>query len=246
MIRNGLAVVTGLAVVCLMLSGCGDDDQNGTSLPLLPTATKTPAATPTPGTARGPAITFFGITRADDTLVPPSGQTTDGLPIFTRQSGSGFRLVIEAKPGSSGAAVGSSAFQDDLSAFPDLQIEVSHALGNGSAAVCDNSHEMPGGVPAVDPPNFDPTTGNINAANDLGCRFNDGQGHPTGVDQSSACVLFSTGEYHFVNVTSTIQFCGFVTGVLVFPAGDTVVTARVRDQSGNIGPQAQIVIRIES
>ena len=241
MIRSGLAVVAGLALGCIMLSGCGDDD-NAPNLPSLPTATKTPHATPTPGS--GPVITFIGITRADDTLVPATGQTADGLPIFSRPTGSGFRLVIEAKPGRSGAAVGRSAFQGDASMFPDLQIEVSHPLGNGSTAVCDNSHEMPGGVPAIDPPSFDSTPGNINAVNDLGCRFNDGQGHPMGVDASAACVLFPTGEYHFVNADSTLQFCGFITGVLAFPAGDTVVTVRVRDVNGNLGSQSQFVIRI--
>jgi len=170
--------------------------------------------------------------------------TPDGLRIYSRTLGNGFSLVVEGGPGLSGAAVGSSAYQPNLTSFPDLQVEVSNPLGNGSAAVCDSSGSMPGGVPAVDPPDFTPTQTDINAVNDLACRFLDGSGAPVGRSGSDSCVMFPSGDFEFVNSMSTIQFCGFIDGLLNFPSGDTLVTARLRDVNGNAGPPAQIVIRI--
>ncbi|HXQ22168.1 MAG TPA: dockerin type I repeat-containing protein [Candidatus Acidoferrales bacterium] len=207
------------------------------------TSTPSPTATPTSSSPIGPLVTFFGVTRGDDTLVSSSGTTPDGVPIYPRPNGNGFSLVVESMPGLSGAAVGKSAYQPSLTSLPDLQVEVSNPLGNGSSAVCDSSGPTPGGVPAVDPPNFAPTQADINAVNDLACRFLDGSGAPTG-RTSDSCVLFPTGDYEFVNPMTTIQFCGVIDQVLSFPPGDTVVTARLRDVNGNAGPPAQIVIRV--
>jgi len=228
------------AIACALLAGCGDDD--GTL--------SFPTASPTPGT--GPVVTFLGVARADDMLIMPSGMTAEGLPIYTRSTGAGFVLVVEGKPGPSGKAVGSSSFQDDLSSFPDLQIEVSRTLGNGSAAVCDISHPLPtpgevpaGGVPAIDPPTFEVTPTTIDTINDLACRFRDGQGLPMGLnDPSDACLLFPSGDFGFARPDTTMQFCSTVTSVVEFPAGNTVVTVRLRDIDGNTGPSAQMVVRI--
>jgi len=222
------------------------------------TVTRTPSAThpsPTPTLSgpRGPVITFFGLTRADDTLADISATTPDHVPIYARPSGNGFSIVVEGKPGASGVAVGCSSYQTGAaprcgyqgdSPLPDLQIEASRPLGNGSSAVCDNSGTNAGGVPAINPPSFDLTDTNVGAINDLGCRFVDGQGAPLSRAVSDACVLFSTGEFDFVSPQSSAQFCGFIGRVIEVPPGDTVLTARLRDTEGNVGPPAQLIVRI--
>jgi hypothetical protein len=214
-----------------------------------PTSTRTrtpsPTTTATPTQALGPLVSFLGLTRSDDTLIAASGTTNDGLPFFTVLTGTGFSIVVEGAPGGSGVSVGNSAFSaDNRSAYPDLQVEVSRSLGNGSSAVCDNSGPTAGGVPAIDPPGFTPTQTNINAVNDLGCRFVDGNNQPVGRKETEACVQFRTGEHGFVSPASTVQFCGLITSVLQFPPGDTLVTARLRDTGGNVGPIAQMVVRV--
>jgi hypothetical protein len=190
-------------------------------------------------------VTFFGMLRSDDTLVPPSGTTETGVPIFERRFGLGFQLVIEGKPGPSGAAVGRFAGVS-LPSFADLQVQVDRALGNGSVAVCDLAGgPNPGGVPAVDPPSFASTPSTVAAVNDLSCRFLDGGGAPFGRDAPEACVEFESGLFGFVDPETTLQFCGFVNGAFDFPAGDTLVTTRLRDETGNVGEPAQIVVRVQ-
>jgi predicted outer membrane repeat protein len=221
------------------------------------TLTITPAPTPTMSLTPpvGPVVTFFGLTRADDTLLPPSGTNPAGIPVYSTLYGSGFSIVVEGKPGASGAAVGQCAFGKsngqtgcvtDLSSFSDLQIEASNPLGNGSPAVCDNSGPNAGGVPAIFPVSFDPTQTNINTVNDLACRFLDGTGAPVGRLLSDACVLFpdSFPPYSYANPASTMEFCGLVTSVDPFPGGDTLVTVRLRDVNGNVGVPAQIIIHV--
>ena len=56
------------------------------------------------------------------------------VPIYSRAGGSGFSIVVEGRPGASGAPVGDSTYREDLSALPDLQIIASRDLGNGSTA----------------------------------------------------------------------------------------------------------------
>ncbi|MFI5396513.1 MAG: hypothetical protein ACHQ9S_13350 [Candidatus Binatia bacterium] len=210
-----------------------------TVLVLLALAPATPAATVA---GPGPIITFFGVTRADDTLVTPVGTTADGVPIYESLYGFGFSLVVEALSGNSGPPVGISSFSTDVSQLPDLQVEVSQPLGDGSTAVCDDTAPHFGGVPAVTP--FDFSAAEAPAINDLGCRFQDGQGNRIGRINVDACTKFADGQYQFVNATSRIQFCGFIDKPLSFPAGDTVVAARVRDIAGNTSAVAQLVIRI--
>jgi hypothetical protein len=215
-----------------------------------PIPSATPIVAPTPVTSSGPAITFFGITRADGTLVEATDSTEDDIPIFVRRSGFGFSLVVEGAPGTSGAAVSPSAYQSDLVTFPDLQIQVSRDLGNGSTTVCDVSQPRPdspvlgGGVPGIDPASFELTEAVIAAVNDLACRFRDGQGNPIGRGRSESCVLFPSGDFNFVEAESSVQFCGFIDGVLAFPAGDTLITARLRDVNGNVGLPSTIIVRV--
>lgn len=189
-------------------------------------------------------ITFFGITRADDTIVEPSGTAQDGTPIFERPTGAGFNLVIEGRPGATNVAVGTVTFREN--GPPDLQILVSKPLGDGSTRVCDRLPPGAGGVPAIDPPMFRDVPEVIDAMNDLGCRFLDGAGQPRGRGKNDACVLKPDGGFDFVNATSTVQFCGFIDVATRFPPGEARVTVRLRDERGQTGPPAQIILRIQS
>jgi hypothetical protein len=84
-----------------------------------------------------------------------------------------------------------------------------------------------------------------NAINDLACRFKDGFGLHSGRTKiSDACTTFEDGGFRFKAPGTTVQFCGQINEPLVFPAGDTTVTARVRDVAGNLSLRAQIVVRV--
>lgn len=125
---------------------------------------------------------------------------------------------------------------------PDLQVQVDRALGNGSAAVCDTgAPPVGGGVPAVVPTRFDGGDGAVTAAlNDLACRFET-------FDRAAPCTRTDvTGEGRFVDPTTDRQYCNIVASTAEFPPGDTLVTARLRDTGGNVGPTAQIVVRVAS
>ena len=255
-----LLVVWSLLGGLLVCGGCSGDDEPipfvssptftprvvPTNTPtVVPTATVLPSATPTPtvGTPIGPRVSYFAVARADGAVIDPVGTTPEGVPIFTRPSGSGFYLVVEGAPGISGAPVGLSTFREDLASLPDLQIVASRPLGDGSPAVCDNDPRG-GGVPAVNPPDFGASPENIAVINDFACRFRDGEGHPSGVGPADACTLFPSGDFAFVNQASTVQFCAQVSRLFAFPEGDTVLTVRLRDVLGNVGPAAQIVVRV--
>lgn len=189
------------------------------------------------------------MTRADDTLVASTGTLPDGTQIFERSAGHGFSLVLEGRPGGTGAAVGNSAFNwnpNDPTVLPDLQMEVSRPLGDGSTAVCDDSGSMLGGVPAINPPDFSPIQSVADAINDLACRFTNETGSPGGRNGSNACTLFADGTFHFEDATSTIQFCGQIDAPVSFPVGDTLVTARIRDVAGHLSAPASILIRVDS
>src|SRR5438105_2630109 len=108
-------LIAGGLLLGLVIGGCGEEQQNAITPAVSSTATPVPPPT-------GPVVTFLGVTRADDTLVLQSRATNAGVPVFDRPFGSGFRLVVEAKPGVDGRAVGRSAYQSDLTAFPDLEI----------------------------------------------------------------------------------------------------------------------------
>jgi len=190
------------------------------------------------------------VTRSDDTLLEPIGKTPDGIRIFQRV-GTGFSLVIEGRPGGTRSPIGSTTFNsdpNDPTALPYLLIEASRSLGDGSADVCDDSIAMSGGVPAVNPPDFSTSQQVADAINDFACRFKDGGGARSGRGAAEACTSFPDGSYHLIfsngATPSTIQFCGQITGPIAFPAGDTLVTARIRDLANHISSPAQIIIRV--
>lgn len=206
------------------------------------TRTRTPSPTPTVTNTMsvGPSITYFGLARADGLLVAADDAAADGTPIFRRPLGAGFTIVLEGRPGSNGRPVGMSTYRSDLSDLPDLQIVASRALGDGSAAVCDARPPQAGGVPGVDPPRFDDPA----VVNDLACRFRDGVDQPSGRTAGDACVQFDNGSFGFVAPDSTVQFCALVDRAWTFPDGDTLLTARLRDTSGNVGAPAKMIVRI--
>lgn len=205
-----------------------------------PTRTRTPTAAIAD---RGPVITYLGVTRADDMLITPIGMAGN-VPIYRSLFGYGFSLIVEAKPGDSRARVGSASFA--VGGAPDLQVQVSRPLGNGSADVCDDTPPILGGVPAINPPDFSTSPAIADRLNDLGCRFIDGSNNKQGraCSDFTACVLRSDGQFGCAASDTALQFCGFMSQNLAFPSGDTTVTARVRDVQGNLGPARQIIIRV--
>jgi hypothetical protein len=210
------------------------------------TRTPTITRTPTPTIPPEPVITYFGVLRADDTVVTPTATSPDGISIFERES-YGFSIVLEGAPGGTNAAVSKTTFNwdpSDPTVLPDLQIEASRSLGNGSAAVCDDTAPDLGGVPGFDPPSFVTTQTIADALNDFGCRFKNGNGVPGGRGDTDACVLFPDGHLGLLAPTSTVQYCGAIDHPLAFAAGDTLLTARIRDISGNVSSSARIILRV--
>jgi hypothetical protein len=194
-----------------------------------------------------PQITYLGITRADDVVVPPTTFDAQFRPVYLRPSGSGMSLVIESRPGSGGFPVGTHAFAP-AGGLPDLQLLVSQPLGNGSPAVCDDMGPTAGGVPATASLLFSDLPDVVNAINDLGCRVNDGTGQPLGRLGDSPCTHpnATSGEFAFVSPATTVQYCLPIAAAWAFAPGDTIVAARVRDTSGLLSTPQQIVVRVAS
>ncbi len=219
-----------------------------------PTAgTPPPNDTPTPtatGAAIGPTITFLGLTRFDDFLLDPSCPSPMcEPPVYEPSFGFNFKIIVEAAPGTSRQNPGTSTFNPTGGA-PDLQVEVSQPIGNGSPDVCDNGTGTPpkfGGVPATDPPDFSDDPSVADRLNDLACRFTDGTDQMVArtCSQFSACILGTDGQYSCQNPASKVQFCGPMVQILAFPPGDTLVTARVRDVAGNLGPESQLIVHVQ-
>jgi hypothetical protein len=191
------------------------------------------------GKSVGPVVTFAGIARADGKTVEPT-LIERGVPVFVNYVGSGFILVVEGKPGLSNLEVGRRVFAhepSDPSVRPDLEIQVSRPLGNGSAEVCDQRLPKVGGIPALEPPSFAATAKVAATLNDLSCRFH------TFIESAESCTLDKYGDYSFVESGSTTQFCMVVARAWNFQAGDTTVSVRLRDIEGNPGPVSRFVLR---
>jgi hypothetical protein len=215
-----------------------------------PTSTIPPSATPTPTEMpSGPIVTYLALVKADGRLVDPADSLSDGTPVFVHSQPQGFLLVIEAGFGTGNRPIGGTTFNHvpgDPNALPDLQIVTSCPLGDGSPAVCDAGPGGPlGGVPAVDPPLFGGTQASADAINDFACRFSK-RGPTTGGEDPGPCTRNENGEYAFADPGSRVQFCSVV-GVgaeIAFKTGDTRITARITDTSGEPGPAAAMVVRI--
>ena len=118
---------------------------------------------------------------------------------------------------------------------------------NPTEAVCDVTPPDLGGVPGISPPRLDDSFETCARLNDLGCRFVDGSGMTLGrsCNSDQSCVRFDNGEFGCVAPDATVQFCGFVARTIEFPLGDTLISVRARDSQGNLGPVAQMIVRVE-
>lgn len=230
-------------------------DWEETPVPTVPPSTPAPTVAPTPlptrpvgrtdaavipGQPIGPVITHFGAARADGLPVEPESVDGSGVPTFLSVVGSGFILVVEARPGTGGYEVGRRTFvhkPDDPTLRPDLEILASRDLGDGSPEVCDRRRPNMGGVPGFNPPNFADTQKVADALNDLACRFE------TFLESEFSCTINAHGNYSFVHPETTNQFCVIVAKSFAFPVGTTEVRARLRDVEGNPGPVQRIRIR---
>lgn len=191
---NGTVCYRAHLFLCDSHPGCIDENVAGRRFEIC-LEVPTPVAIPTPvSIPPEPVITFFGVTRADDTLVAAT-TTLQGVPVFERTSYD-FSLVVEGRPGGSGTAIGTGTYNwspTDPTLLPSLLIEASRPLGNGSLAVCDETAPDFGGIPPINPPNFSATQPVANAINDFACRFQDGRGAPSGRDKNHACTVLSDG-----------------------------------------------------
>ncbi len=265
--RNGLRWLVRVGVcaaVGLGLSACAARapvkgskaamaEETETPMPTVPPSVPTPLpeAAPVPtrpagatikarkGELIGPIITYFGAARADGTTVEPMSVDKKGIPTYHSAVGSGFMLVVEAKPGKSELEPGRRVFAydpDDPKLRPDLEIETSRDMGNGSPAVCDRRRPTVGGVPGINPPSFAETKKISDAINDFSCRFE------TFIESDSSCTLSKSGDYSFVSKDTMTQFCMIVARSYQYPIGQTVLSVRLRDADGNPGPVKQMRI----
>jgi hypothetical protein len=192
------------------------------------------------GKVIGPEITFFGIARADGRPYEADPEKKDGIPVFSNFVGSGFLIVVEAKPGMSNVAIGRRLFvldPDDPKKRPDLEIQVARPLGDGSKDVCDARRPNIGGIPAINPPSFAETAEISATLNDFSCRFE------IFTASGESCTVGKFGDFSFVEKDTDTQFCMVVARAWNFEYGDTLVSARLRDEKGNPGPVSKFWLR---
>jgi hypothetical protein len=74
---------------------------------------------------------------------------------------------------------------------------------------------------------------------DFACRFD------PGVGVTAPCTIVdATREPKLINPGATVHFCQFVAGNARFASGEMTLSAKLRDNRGNTGPTAQIVVRV--
>jgi len=181
----------------------------------------------------------------DDTCVttptPTPAFDVQGRRVYEVKNGQ-FIIVVEGAAGASLAAPGKSLQPVAPSNRPDLQIQNTRDMGNGSSQVCDTGPASSGGggIPGINPASFAPGNPTISdALNDFACRFD------PFVSASSPCTIKDPGrEPKTIMTDATAQFCDVVTTTAEFPTGESVVTVKLRDVIGNLGPTAEIVVRV--
>lgn len=185
-------------------------------------------------TNAGPAVTFFGLVGASGTPLSPIGYR-GRTPVYFRNSGSGFRIVLEVGLGSNGVSPGEDPYTYDPldhSLRPDLQVACTKDLGDGSPEVCST------GVPAIRPPHLAPDDWVSDAINDLGCHFDSFTAAAFG------CTVNQFGNPSFLNSKTRLQYCALANRDLEFPQGETLCSARVRDRGGEFGPVALLAVQV--
>jgi hypothetical protein len=193
------------------------------------------------GAAAGPEITVLGLTTADDRPLDSTATDDAGRPIFVRPFGQGMTILVEARAGASGRAVGRRTYNED-GLMPYLQVIVSNPLGDGAAEVCENDGTR-GGIPGNSELDFDAPDAPA-AINDLGCRaFGreglQGQGAFTKVPRA-------TDVWHFVDTRSQLQFGIPIAKAWAFPVGRTIIAVRVRDVVGELSAVKEIAVDVSA
>ena len=162
----------------------------------------------------------------------------DGRQVFDSPGGQ-FIIVVEGRIGASGQSVGVALEAVPPDGRPDLQIQATVPQGNGSRQVCDvGSPPFGGGVPGIVPPRFDSEPLVTDALRDLACRF---EVFPRG---SPCTIVDPSGQSGFIGSNSTVQFCDIIAATALFPPGEALITARLRDVGGETGPERQIIVRV--
>jgi hypothetical protein len=113
-------------------------------------------------------------------------------------------------------------------------------MGNGNNPVCgpDGSYNVNGGIPGINPPDFTPTSDIVNTLQSFAIWF-------TYQSPGYACTYApGGGSYAYVNSSATAQFCDRMSAPQAFPPGDSLLTAQLMDMGGNVGPTAQIIVRV--
>jgi hypothetical protein len=126
--------------------------------------------------------------------------------------------------------------------MPNLQIESSQNMGNASNPVCSSSGtlNLNGGIPGIDPPDFSARPDIINTLQSFAIWFKY-------QSPGSACTFApGGGSYAYVSVSpsATAQFCDAMNAAQAFPPGDSLLTVQLKDTGGNVGPTAQIIVRV--
>jgi hypothetical protein len=161
-----------------------------------------------------PIVTFVGLAHPTGVPLQPAGGA------YQLATGSGVLVIVEG-----GTGAGTSTFNPG--GLPDLQVQVTQPLGNGSTEVC----EPLGGVPAISPPNL--SFSDVETVNDLACRFS-----------TEPCTFNGLGEPQFLSPMSAVQFCAEIGPTLAFHTGETVFSVRLRGTNGIVGPVSQIHIQL--
>lgn len=164
--------------------------------------------------------------------------------IFDEKSGE-FLIVIEAALGDKQATPGINLGPVPPSNRPDLQIESTQSMGpNPLNTQCASGPASSGGggILGINPPDFGPDMGSVptitNALTNFACRFQV-------FSPSQPCTYTdASGMPKPVKGSAVVQFCDAVTSTAAFRPGDSLVTVQLRDTSGNIGPTAQIIVRV--
>jgi hypothetical protein len=202
-------------------------------------------------------VTYLGVMSRSDGCLCCDGSCPNGTPtavrddqqrqVFQLNTGQGL-IVVEGRAGLGQATPGISLQPGPPDNRPDLQIETTQAMGNGSAAVCDIGPTSAGGggVFPIPMPDFTldspgPAPGTITGAlADFACRF---EYHPAG----SLCTYFrDTASQSYLGLGSIVQFCDVITANAAFLPGESIVTVRLRDVNGSTGPTKQIVVRVST
>jgi len=204
-------------------------------------------------------VVYFGVISSVDGCLFCCDQSCVGIPtptpffdtqqrrIYESRNGQ-FVIVVEGVTGDSGQPAGTSLDGIPPDDRPDIWIESTSNQGDGSLAVCDTGPPPPqgngGGVPGVPTPDFSDDgdadqTFITDALNDFACRFD-----PFVAANSPCTIKDPSREPKLIVPTATVQFCDFVASTAIFPPGDSILTVKLRDTVGNLGPTAQIVVRV--